>query len=71
MRSRRGKDGRIHVCAKRIMKGTIMNRKCAEPSRVASYGVALGLLLYAVWQGLVRSFAPKGLDRLRLLGRRL
>jgi len=46
-----------------------MNIKYAEQSRVASYGVALGLLLYAVWRGLVRFFVPKDFDRRRLHGR--
>jgi len=40
------------------MKGTIMDIKFAEQSRVARYGVALGTLLYAVWCGLVRVFVP-------------
>jgi hypothetical protein len=40
------------------MKGTIMNIKFAEKSRVPRYRVALGALLYAVWRGLVRVFVP-------------
>ena len=30
-----------------------MNIKFAEQNRVAQYGIALGVLLYAVWRGLV------------------
>jgi len=32
--------------------------KSAEQNRVAQYGIALGILLYAVWRGLARLLAP-------------
>ena len=35
------------------MKGVTVDIKFAEESRVARYGIALGVLLYAVWRGLV------------------
>ena len=47
-----------------------MNFKIDEQDRVARYGVALGLLLYATWRGLVRIFVPKDFDPRRLRGGR-
>jgi hypothetical protein len=47
-----------------------MDIKFAGQSRVARYGIALGLLLYAVWRGLVRAFVPRDFDPRRLRGRR-
>ena len=45
-----------------------MNIKFAEESRVARYGIALGVLLYAVWRGLMRLSAPRDFDPRRLRG---
>ena len=45
-----------------------MDIKFTEHSRIATYGVALGLLLYAVWRGLVRIFVPRHFDPRRLCG---
>ncbi len=45
-----------------------MDIKFAGQSRVARYGVALGLLLYAVWCGLARAFGPRDFDPRRLRG---
>ena len=45
------------------MKGTAVNIKFAEQSRVARYGIALTVALHAVWRGLVRFFAPGDFDR--------
>jgi hypothetical protein len=44
------------------MKGTIVDIKFAEHSRVATYGIALGDLLYCAWSGLVRFLAPRDFD---------
>jgi hypothetical protein len=41
------------------MKGRSMDIKFAGQSRVARYGIALGLMLYAAWRGLVRIFVPR------------
>src|SRR6267378_8455118 len=59
---------RREACGKRIMKGRTMNIKLAEHSRAARCGVALGLLLYAVWRGLVWFFVPTDFDPRRLRG---
>src|SRR5256885_473199 len=56
------------ACGKRIMKGMAMNLKFAEHSKVARWGVALGVLLYAVWRGLVWFFIPGQIDPRRLRG---
>ena len=45
-----------------------MNIKLAQHSRVARYGVALGVLLWAVWRGLVWFFVPTDFDPRRLRG---
>lgn len=45
-----------------------MNLKIDQQDRVARYGVALGLLLYAAWRGLVRIFVPKDFDPRHLRG---
>jgi len=50
------------------MKGSIVNIKFAEQSRVAGYGIALGVLPYAVWRGLVRFFVPENFGPRRLRG---
>jgi hypothetical protein len=39
-----------------------MNLKFVEQSRTARYGIALGVLLYALWRGIVRFFAPGNFD---------
>ena len=46
-----------------------MNIKFAEHSRVASYRIALGVLLYTVWRGVVRFFSPTDFNPHRLRGR--
>ena len=46
-----------------------MNIKSAEQDRVARYGIALGVLLYALWRGVVWFFAPKDFDERHALGR--
>jgi hypothetical protein len=50
------------------MKGRTMNIKFAEEGRTARYGIALGVLLYAAWRGLVRVFRPRDFDPRRLRG---
>jgi len=50
------------------MKGSAMNIKFADQSRTARYGIALGILLYAVWRGLVRVFVSRDFDPRRLRG---
>src|SRR2546422_4894716 len=45
---------RREACGKRIMKGRTMNIKLAEQGRTARYGIALGVLLFALWRGIVR-----------------
>jgi hypothetical protein len=50
------------------MKGSTMNIKFADQSRTARYGIALGILLYAVWRGLVRVFVSRDFDPRRLRG---
>ena len=47
-----------------------MNIKFTEHSRIATYGVALGFLIYAVWRGLARIFVPRHFDPRRLRGGR-
>ncbi len=39
-----------------------MNIKFAEQSRPARYGIALGVLLYVLWRGIVRFLAPGNFD---------
>ena len=51
------------------MKGRNMDIKFAREGRVAQYGIALGVLLYAVWRGLVWFFVPKDFDPRHLRGR--
>jgi hypothetical protein len=46
-----------------------MDIKFAHQSRVAQYGIALGVLLYAVWRGLVWFFVPKNFDPRHLRNR--
>src|SRR3981189_501604 len=48
---------RREACGKRIMKGRAMNIKLVEQDRAATYGIALGVLLFALWRGIVRLFA--------------
>ncbi|HZF18508.1 MAG TPA: hypothetical protein VE008_02245 [Burkholderiales bacterium] len=43
-----------------------MNIKLAQQSRTATYGIALGALVYAVWRGIVEFFAPRNFDARRL-----
>jgi hypothetical protein len=45
-----------------------MNIKLAQQSRPARYGIALGVLLYVLWRGIVRFFAPGNFDPRRLRG---
>ncbi len=45
-----------------------MNIKIAEHSRVATYGVAVGLVLHAAWRGLVWFVVPGDFDPRRLRG---
>jgi len=45
-----------------------MEIKFVEQGRVARYGVALGALLYTVWRGIVRVFAPGEFESRRLRG---
>ncbi len=45
-----------------------MDIKFAGQSRVARYGIALGLVLYVVWRGLARAFVPRDFDPRRLRG---
>ena len=51
------------------MKGIDMNIKQARPSRIESYGTALGTLVYAAWRGLVWLLVPADFDRRHLRGR--
>jgi hypothetical protein len=46
-----------------------MDIKFASEGRVAQYGIALGVLLYAVWRGLVWFFVPEDFDPRHLRGR--
>ena len=46
-----------------------MDIKFAHQSRVAEYGIALGVLLYAVWRGLAWFFVPKDFDPRHLRNR--
>src|SRR5712691_3389233 len=48
---------RREACGKRIMKGRAMNIKLVEQGRTATYGITLGVLLFALWRGIVRLFA--------------
>jgi len=50
------------------MKGRAMNIKVVEQSRSARYGIALGILLYALWRGIARFLAPGNFDPRRLRG---
>ena len=45
-----------------------MNIKLAEQSRPARYGIALGVLVYALWCGIARLFVPANFDSRRLRG---
>lgn len=40
-----------------------MDIKFAREGRVAQYGIALGVLLYAVWRGLAWFFTPRNSTR--------
>jgi hypothetical protein len=51
------------------MKGTDMDIKPAQGSRIAEYGIALGTVIYAVWRGLVWFVVPGDFDRHHLRGR--
>ena len=46
-----------------------MDIKFAEHGRAARYGIAVGVVLHAVWRGLVWFFVPKDFDPRHLRGR--
>jgi hypothetical protein len=48
------------------MKGRAMNIKLVQQSRPARYGIALGILLYALWRGIIGFFAVGNFDSRRL-----
>jgi len=45
-----------------------MNIKLVEQGRTARYGIALGVLLFALWRGIVRLFTAGNFDPRRLRG---
>ena len=45
-----------------------MNIKVVQQSRPATYGTALGALIYVLWRGIVRCFVPGNFDPRRLRG---
>jgi hypothetical protein len=69
MAAHQGLVKRPDACGIGIMKGRTMDIKFAHQSRVARYGIALGVLLYAVWRGLVWFFVPKNFDPRHLRNR--
>jgi hypothetical protein len=47
-----------------------MDINFVEQSRPARYGIALGVLLYALWRGIARFLAPGNFDPRRMRGSR-